>query len=430
MWAQSGGGGAGYGGPAVSSRGLRGAGSRAGEAVSIRPYVAATGVYDSGLIVAGVTPDGGITNPGGLFGVEVQVGVYGAKDWRKTRIGMDYAGLYRHYSAASFYNGSDHLIEMDITHQVARRISFLVRGTAGTSSRPVGGLFSLAYLDPTRFGIPSGDIFDNRSYFVDASGQLVFEIGAKSSASISGNGFAVRRQSSALIGMNGHRAAADFTRRVTRRTTIGAGYQYIHFDFPRFFGESDIHLVLGEVAREITRSLRVSAAVGGYRSDLAGVRDVQLDPVLVALFGVTTGRQAFNAINYLPFGQFAVQHDQRRSSLMVSFSTGPTGGGGVLLTSKQQTAQVNWSFRGTEKWSWGFTGFYQDFGGLGSFQGQTQTYGLGANFSRRIRGDLFLSGGATTRRFVASLTNDFQRTGNRITLGLTYSPGAVPVSLR
>jgi hypothetical protein len=436
LWAQSGGGssgvgGPGYGGPAVSSRGLRGVGSRAGEAVSIRPFVSATGVYDDGLIVAGLTPEGGIGNPGGLYGVELTLGAYGAKEWRKTRIGLDYTGLYRHYSQASFFNGSDHLMDMDMVHQVTRRSYFLIRGTGGTSSRPVGGLFSLAYLDPTRFGIPTGDVFDNRTYFVDAAGQYVVNLGARNSFSLSGNGFAVRRQSSALIGMNGHRAGADFTRRLTRRTTIGAGYQYIHFDFPRFFGESDIHLVLAEVGREINRSLRFSVAFGGYRVDLTGVREVRLDPVLAALFGTTSGRQAFNAINQLPFWQATVQHDQRKSSFLLNWASGPTGGSGVLLTSKQQTGQATWSYRGNEKWSFGLNAFYQEFSGLGSFQGGTTSYGFGSSFSYRLRGDLYLSGGNSVRRFASSFTtSEFRRTGNRAFVGLTYSPGAIPVSLR
>lgn len=416
----------------MASRGLRGAGARAGEAVSIRPYASVRAVYDTGLVAASVNQQGRIVNPGGLFGVEAQVGAYGAKEWKRTRVGLDYEGLYRHYQRATFYNGTDHVLDLDVTRQVTRRSYFRLRGLGGTSSRPVGGLFSFATLDPTFLGVPANEIFDNRTFFADALGQYIINLGARNSVSFSGNGFAVRRRSKALIGMNGYRASSDFTRRITRRTTIGIGYQYMHFDFPRVFGESDIHLTMAEVSHEFSRTWRLSAAGGGYRVDLTGVKEVQLDPVVAALFGSTTGRQAFNVINYLPYAQVSLNRELRRQSIVLSYNTGPSGGGGVFLTSRQQMAQLGWSYRSSDRWSFGLSGGYQDYGGLGSYQGRLSSYVGGATFSRRITGDLFFTAGADYRRFAVNVgqQQSFRRNGSRLFSGLTYSPGAIPFSVR
>ncbi len=430
LWGQSGA--PGYGGPAVSSRGLRGAGSRAGEAVNIRPYASVRAVYDTGLITTSVNQQGKIVNPGGLFGVEAQVGAYGAKEWKRTRIGLDYEGLYRHYQSATFFNGTDHILDLDITRQATRRSYFRLRGLGGTSSRPVGGLFAYSFVDPQFLGVPSQEIFDNRTYFADAMGQYVINLSARNSVSFGGNGFAVRRRSKALIGMNGYRASGDFTRRISRRLTVGAGYQYLHFDFPRVFGESDIHMVMGEVAYELTRAWRLSIAGGAYRSDLSGIREVQLDPLVAALFGTSTGRQAFNAINYLPYAQAALHREYRRTSFVLAYNTGPSGGGGVFLTSKQQTAQVSWSYRGSDKWSFGLSGGYQDYGGLGAYQGKLTSYMGGATFTRRLTGDVFFSAGLDYRRFGVDngSQESFKRNGSRAFSGITYSPGAIPLSIR
>ncbi len=422
----------GYGGPAVASRGLRNSGSRAGEAVNIRPYVSLRGVYDTGLITTSVNQLGQITNPGGLFGVEAQVGAYGAKEWKRTRIGMDYEGLYRHYQKATFFNGTDHVLDLDITRQVTRRSHFRLRGLGGTSSRPVGGVFAFSFIDPQFLGIPSQEIFDNRTFFTDVLGQYVVNMGARNSVSFGGNAFAVRRRSKALIGMNGYRAIGDFSRRINRRTSIGIGYQYLHFDFPRVFGESDIHMLMLEGSRQITRTWFFTGAVGLYRSDLTGIREVQLDPLVTALLGITVGREAFNVINVLPYIQASVHREMRRTSFIMSYNAGPNGGGGIFLTSKQQTAQVNWSYRGSQSWTFGLTAGYQDFSGLGAYTGRLSSYIAGANFSRRLSSDFFFNTGFDYRRFSVESGNrqTFQRNGNRVFAGFTWSPGAIPVSIR
>lgn len=429
LWGQ---GGLGYGGPAVSSRGLRQAGARAGEAVTIRPYATVRGVYDNGLISTGLNSRGEIVNPGGLFGVEAQVGAYGAKEWKRTRIGMDYEGLYRHYSRATFYNGSDHMLDMDITRQVTRRSYFRLRGLGGTTSRPVGGLFTFSNVDPSFFGVPSSEIFDSRTYFADVMGQYIVSLDSRNSVSFMGNGFAVRRRSRALIGMNGHRAMGDFSRRITRRTSIGFAYQYLHFDFPRVFGESDIHLTMVQFSRLFSRNWRLSTSFGGYRVDLSGVRQVKLDPLVAALFGQTEGREAFNSVNWLPSGEFNLTREMRRSTLVFSFTSGPSGGGGVFLTSRQQQGGVTFGYRGSEKWSFSVSSGYQTYSGLGAYRGNINTMIGGGLISRRITGDLYLNGSYDFRRFNVDngIVQSFKRNSSRLMGGFTYSPGSIPVSLR
>ncbi|HUQ90652.1 MAG TPA: hypothetical protein VM120_03150, partial [Bryobacteraceae bacterium] len=326
----------GYEGPAVSSRGMRTAGSRGAEPVSIRPYASVLGVFDNGLLGAGLEPNGDITNPGALYGIEANLGAYGTKSWRKALLGLDYQGNYRYYPNNSFYSGSDHLLSLDYRRQLTRRTSFGLKTTAGTSSRPVGGVFAFGGADPSILGIPLNDIFDNRAYFADIMGSFTMHLSRQNSLSIGGAGFAVRRQSKVLIGLNGQRALAEYSRRLSRTTAIGLDYQFFHVDYPRVFGEADVHSLKITLKRTFGRRWVLALGAGGNRTDFAAIREVTLDPVVAELLGRSSGREAFNAINHSPALNADVMRAFRRSLARISYSRGANPGNGILLLNRME----------------------------------------------------------------------------------------------
>ena len=419
----------GYGGPAVASRGLNRAGTRAGEPVNLQMFAALTGIYDSGLTSVTLNEKGEIPNFGGLFGVEANLGVYGTRKWRRKHLGLDYQGNYRHYSGRTYFDGSDHMLGLDYGMQVTRRSSVNFRTIAGTLSRALAGNFSFASADPFFIGIPLTEVFDNRAYFLESAGSYTIELGNRNSIQIGGSGFAVRRQSRALVGLNGYRTFADFSRRITRNQTVGIGYQFFHIDYPRAFGEADIHGLFLQYSRQIGRKWQAALSIGGMRSDLAGIRTVEIDPVVAELLGQRQGREAFNVVNHLPTSIVNITRTFRRSSVFLTYNRGFNPGTGVMLLSRMQSAGGGFSYNDGRRWSVTASLDYFSVVGTGAFAGRLNSTAPGVTFSYRIREELHFTASGFYRRMAVNRTG-FQRDSSRFSLGLTYSPGPIPVWTR
>jgi hypothetical protein len=375
--------------------------------------------------------NGNISNPGATYGVEANVGVYGTKAWRAQQLGLSYNGNYRHYVRTPFFNGSDHILSLDYSRQVGRRNSFVLRSSAGTSSRSLGGQGGFGYggIDQSYLGVPIYDIFDNRSYFADVTGMFTTQIGLRNSLSMGASGFAVRRRSAALVGVNGQRAFADYSRRFGRYTSIGFSYQYFHVDYPRVFGEGDTHSAMITFARNIGRRWSIGFGAGLYRVDFTGVRRVTLDPVIAELLGTTTGREAFNTINLAPSFQANITRSFRRASLNMNYNRSANPGNGVILLSRAENVNISYSYHGSRKWSFSAMSGYANVSGYGAFSGTFRATSVGFQSNYRFYSDLHLSAGIDARRNFVS-QSDFTRTGTRIYLGVTLSPGEFPVSFR
>lgn len=418
----------GYGGPGVASRGAQ-AGNRGTEPVSIRPYANVMGFVDNGMLGVGLTETGELVNPGAMYGVEAGIGAYGSKSWRRSQVGLDYQGNYRHYTKNTFFNGSDHILGLNYTTQATRRVSYQLGVFAGVTSRTVGGNFINGLLAPQFLGTTQFDVFDNRAYFLNATGQTTIQVGARNYVSLSGSGFAVRRRSSALVGLNGQLASGSFGRQVNRKTTLGVQYQYFHVDYPRVFGEADSMMLALQVSRQIGRLWNLTLSAGAIRTDFSGVRVVTVDPVVAELFGVTTGREAFNSINTVPQTTISVSRGLRRGSFSMSYSRGVNPGNGALLLSRQETMGGAYSYNTANKWSFSVTTNYSRFNGLGNYNDRLNFLMGGVIASRQLTDDVhFVSGFDVRRADVSSAV--FQRVSTRFSVGFAYSPGELPLSLR
>lgn len=395
----------------------------------MRPYATVKGVYDSGLMAVGLDRNGRIFDPGALYGIEADVGVYGAKEWKRTRIGLDYQGLYRHYQANTYFNGSDHLLGLDVIRQLTRRSGVSFRAAAGTSSRPVGGVFFYTAPDTQFFGLPAFDLFDNRSYFGEMLGAYTVEMGPRNSIQLGGSGFGVRRQSRVLVEANGYRAFGDFTRRLTRRQSLGVSYSYIHLDYRRVFGEGDVQGLSLNYSRQLSRKWALALSAGVFRTDFAGIRVVELDPVVAELLGRRTGREAFNRINHIPNLLANLTRSFRRSYLSVFYERGMNPGNGVLLLSRQESGGVTYAYNRGRTWAFSWSGLYYESTGLAGFSGQFRALNGGMNASYRLWEGIHLMGEMAARRFMSESTG-FRRTGLRLAAGLAYSPGEIPVAIR
>src|SRR5215475_14904426 len=94
--------------------------------IDFRPYLSLSAGYDDGLNGVGVDPNGQPYNQASTD-LEVSGGVSGLHSWKHTQLGLDYRASFRHYTRQSFYDGSDQMLLLGVTHQFTRHTMFSLR---------------------------------------------------------------------------------------------------------------------------------------------------------------------------------------------------------------------------------------------------------------------------------------------------------------
>src|SRR6185369_16144614 len=130
-----------------------------------------------------------------------------------------------------FYDGSDQMLALGLTHQLSRHWMFSLRESAGLYSQNYGipTLNSTIPFDPSTAYLPTNDFFDNRTIYVSSQADLRVQKSTRLSFDIGGDAFLTRRRSTALYGNKGAGARGDIQYRVSRGITLGGAYSYTHY---------------------------------------------------------------------------------------------------------------------------------------------------------------------------------------------------------
>ncbi|MGH9559591.1 MAG: hypothetical protein ACRD30_10150 [Bryobacteraceae bacterium] len=419
-----------YLGPGVMSNGAGTIGDRSGQAVDLRFYADVSGVYDNGLNPFALDSNGNLLRVNGLYGIQLDLGAYGTHRWRRALLGLDYRGNIYHYNNASRYDGSTHNLTLGYTYQKSRRIVFDLREVAGTSSLGFASeSYGVAAPTPTELvNQPTAELFDSRIYYLQSGADVNFIQSARTIYTLGGAGFLVRRQASGLAGLNGWNTHGTVEHRLSRRQTIGATYQRIHFEFPPAFGSSDINIGEGFLADEFTRRWTASISAGVAQSEIKGVEQVALDPVIAVLLGQSTGFRAFYRQAVFPTGQASLSAKFRKSIATLSYSQLIIPGNGVYLTSKQEAARLYYSYTGIRKWNLGASVSYENLDAIGQGLHPYSLFTGGAGFTYTLSRMFHIIGRYDARHQDINYLG-YRQTGSRATLGLAFSPGDVPLSL-
>lgn len=430
LWAQEPStGGGGYEGPSILSRGIVQPGRRGDEPLRFRVFAQVNGIYDNGLLPVSVDSSGQLFSDA-LWGVEARIGAYGYHRWRRSSLGLDYLGNFRHYNQNTYYDGSDHTLMLDYRTQLSRRVMLQLTPAAGTYSQSFGffGMYAAVLGTGNMSPIPLADIFDNRTYYVDAGADLIFQKSARLSFRLGGTGFGVYRQSKALVDTKGAMATADVAYRLNRSQSVFASYSFAHYSFPGVFGSTDMHLVTAGHSLRIGRNTEFLLSGGVARLELKGLQRVAVDPAIAALVGQSTTVQAFYGINYIPSAEVKLTRTYRKSTIGATARQGITPGNGLFLTSRQQTAGVFAGYTGLRRWNFSAGFSYMNLQGIGLTAGQYGTYTGGAGAIYRVAGFMHLNARVDLRRADLTITG-FRRDAARISFGVTLAPGEIPVSL-
>ena len=415
-----------YLGPGILTRGAGNIGTRAGQDVDLRFFVGAEGIYDSGLQPFSLDTNGQLATVSGVYGAQLSYGAYGVHNFRHARLGLDYKGAYRRYTGNSLYNGSDNILALGYTYQKSRRLIFDMSQAAGSVAQ--GNYFAGAFSALSDSVVtPSSLLFDNRMNYLQSSMDVNYLISARTTLTLGGSWFGVWRNATGLIGMQGYSLHGAIQHRVTQRTTLGVNYEHSHYDFPKAFGESDINSVSGTFAKQLGEFWTMSVQGGAYQVEVQGLQRVAVDPVIAALLGVTSTVERFYRRSIFPQYGATLSRRFHRANLSFQYQSGPTGGNGVYLTSRQDTGSANFGYTATRKWSFSATGGYSRMEGIGQnlppyaqiIGGAGVTYALTRPIHLTARYD------ARHQEIVNSV---YLQDSNRATIGISFSPGDIPLS--
>ncbi|MEI9813791.1 MAG: hypothetical protein WDO18_14600 [Acidobacteriota bacterium] len=355
-----------FSGPSILSSGSGGVGRRGGEDVDLRFYGGVNAVYDTGLVPFAVK-SGELVQPGGIVGIEAGIGAYGSHRFRRSVIGLDYSGNFRHYADAPNYDGANQQFILGYTLQKGRRLLLDFVETAGTQS------FGTAIgTDPSGENTidTNSILFDNRTSYLQTGMTARYLLSNRTAVSVGGTGYTVRRQAHALVGVNGYSLQGGLQHQLTRKFVVGVTYQHIHYDFPKAFGESDINLFMGSLGYQFARSWMLRLSAGAFSSEVQGVENTTLDPTLAALLGVGSVQTTYYKTNILPVSQLAVTKAFRKSTIGAHYDRTVTPGNGVYLTSRQESYGMSYSHSAIGRLSLSFSA------------GATKLNSLGQNLQR------------------------------------------------
>jgi hypothetical protein len=415
-----------YLGPGILSRGAGDIGTRAGQDVNLRFFVNATGIYDNGLQPYAVDSTGHLVTVNGMWGTEVALGAYGVHTFRHARLGLDYKGTYRHYTQNSFYDGSDHQLTLGYTYQKSRRLIFDLRQVAGSVSQATsfaGGLPSVTDAVVT----PSSLLFDNRANFLQSSMDVNLLKSDRTTFTFGGEGFGIWRKAPGLVGMQGYDLHGAIQHRIALRTTIGVSYQHSHFDFPKAFGESDINAYTGTLATQLGRFWTAKVQGGAYQAEVQGLQRVAVDPAIAALLGVSSTVQTFYRKSIFPQWEADISRRFQRADLSFHYRTGVSGGNGVYLTSREENEGVSFGYTATHKWSFAASGGYSRLDGIGQNLKPYSQFVGGGGVTYAITSPIHVFARYDARH-QEILDVLYRQTSYRATVGISFSPGDVPLA--
>ena len=418
----------GYEGPTILGTDKSLLAERGGKLLDFRYFAQITGVYDTGLTPVATTSTGSLVDVGGNPGVETGFGVIGSRRWKRDELSLEYNGVYRYYTAAGGFNGLDQFLNLAYGRILSRRLTLDLKETAGTSNLSNGAYTYVPLTNTDLFAVPTNELFDNRTNFLQSRVDLNWQKTARLSFSIGGQGYLVRRASLSLAGLNGYGLHASVSYRLSRKQTIGLTYMYAYYDFQRTFGNANLNTATFDYNVAIGRRWQFGSQFGATMVHSLGLQQVTVDPAIAAIVGQTTVTEQFNRTVAIPYFSLRVLRRFEEHQVSAYGSSGVSPGDGVYLTSRQTVGGFSYSYSGVRRLTVGANAAYSELSTLGQSLGLYRNYqgGLGATF--KLINSTHLEFRYDYRHYTTQ--NDvFKKDSQRVSLGLAFAPGEKPLPI-
>ena len=401
---------------------------RGGKLLDFRFWGQLTGVYDSGLTPLITNTSGNLLDVGGNFGVETGFGAMGSRKWKRDQLSLEYSGNYRHYANNSYFDGIDQFLNLAYGHVVSRRVTLDLKETVGTSSLANGAYTYVALTNTDLFAVPTNELFDNRTNFLQSRVDLNWQKTARLSFSFGGEGYLVRRRSLSLAGLDGYAAHATASYRLTRKQTVGVSYVYAYYDYQRTFGNSTINAATFNYAFAASHRWEFATQLGASAVSTLGLQQISLDPAIAAIVGQNTAITQFDRTTVIPYAALRLLHRFERSSATLYGSTGVSPGNGVFLTSRENVAGFSYSYTGLRRLTAGASAAYSELSTLGQTLGKYTNYQAGIGTTYKIANATHLEFRYDYRHYTTQ-NDHFKKDSQRISLGVAFSPGDKPLPI-
>ena len=416
-----------YGGPAILARG-QSPGAMSSSQIDFRPYVSVTGTYDTGLNGVSVDANGNPVNDAS-FGVTLGFGVSGAHSWKRTKIGLNYSGGYTHY-VRSFYDGiSSQSLQLSLSHQLSRHALLSISTDAALygSNQATPTLPQTIAFDPNTTYIPTNDFFNDRTVSVSTQASVTIQKSMRLSFSLGGDAFLTRRQSASLYGADGIGAHGDVQYRVSRRSTIGATYNFIRYSFTGIAGSTNTHSVAASYSVVLSRTTQFSAYGGISRYENVFVEIVPIDPAIAAVIGISSAQQVSYQANITPNVGARLSKIVPRGTIFLSASHGINPGNGLFLTSTSTNAGGGYSYTGLRRWSISAGANYNQSNSEGNVIGSYGSYSANMNVSRQVMRMTHAVCTVSARKYTSGDFQNYNKWVYAVNLGLSFAPGDIPI---
>lgn len=419
-----------YSGPAVMGRSM-GAGPRPTGPMKIRFFASVRGTYDSGLTAVRFQPDGTPTKSGG-YGYGGTAGLYGYKEWRRTQLMGGYIFGYQDYARRSNTGaGINQSITLGLTHQFSPRLTFQssVRGSSLTRAYGFGYGFTRPgeEIDPVHDESMMDEVYDNRIYRVSNSNSLIYQLNARTQVAANGGAFLTKR-TGGLVSVRGVFAGGDISRRITRTQTVSFNYNFSEYNYSGRYGNTVMQGVGLGWGTALGRRWELGLNGGISMVEIDSLRNVVLDPAIAAIIGQTQGTETFYRRSFYPIYQARLSGNFRRSVFTARYGQRITPGNGSFMTSRSENGGVAYSLTGIRKVNVTFLSGFNRLHNLMINSARGINYYAGVTAGYQLRSDLQFNVSVIGRRFESQAT-DFHRQGVRVAVGLSYSPGEVPLAL-
>jgi len=418
-----------YGGPAILARGQSPT-AMAPNQIDFRPFVSVLGIYSAGLNGVSVDAQGLPVNDAS-FGVALGFGVSGSHSWKRTRLGLNYGSGFSHYQK-SFYSGlSSQNLQLSIVHQLSRHSSINFNNSVVLygENRASPTLPPTLDFDPSTNNIPTNDFYDNRTLTISSTAAYTVQTSTRMSFSFGGNAFLTERRSNALYGAKGINAQGDVMYRLTRRSTIGAMYTYIHYNFTGISGGTDAHSLHAVYSRTLTRNTQMSAFGGVTKFENVFIQTVPVDPAIAAVIGAGSVQRVFYINQVFPTGGGRISWNVPRGTFFGTASSNLNPGNGLFLTSVAVTAGVGYNYTGLRKWAISAGTSYNESSSKGNVYGNYGSYVANLTASRQVYRYTHGVMNFYARKYTSGDFKNYNKWAYGVTLGLSFTPGDIPVRL-
>ena len=145
-------------------------------------------------------------------------------------------------------------------------------------------------------------------------------------------------------------------------------------------------------------------------------------------YGLATFVVPIQLNSVYPSGSIELRRQFRRALLSGSVAESVGGGNGLLTGTRNLVAHGGVSYTGFRKWNFGLDGYYQRYTSLGGGISEVSSYGGGSGFTYELVRYTHLTGRFDLTNYDYS-TSVGQRTVKRVTIGISFTPKDIPLSL-